>query len=85
MYTHKKQPITSYIVFDLLDIKKVDLEKIPEYKLYLLDKTVIDEKELKKWVLYKDITHRILSVALIDSRLLSYIPYVVKKLEKSNE
>tara|TARA_B110000285_G_scaffold163497_1_gene182628 strand:- start:4426 stop:6027 length:1602 start_codon:yes stop_codon:yes gene_type:complete len=81
IYFKSKYEVINEISKPLFNIdEKVDLNDIPSYKTYLLEGLII-EKELKKWVLYKDILYRLFSVILMDNRLFSYIPYVVKKIE----
>jgi len=58
-----------------------NFEDIPTYKTYLLN---INELEAKKWSLYKEVIFRILSIILVDNRLTTYIPFVIKKIENND-
>tara|TARA_R110002096_G_scaffold429949_1_gene643328 strand:- start:8389 stop:10038 length:1650 start_codon:yes stop_codon:yes gene_type:complete len=55
-----------------------EIENIPLYKAYLLSNHDI---EAKRWSLYREITFKTLSIAFVDNRFISYIPFVVKKTE----
>jgi len=59
-----------------------DVESIPSYKTYLLEDNLT---AAKKWSLYKEVLFRVFSIALIDNRFISYVPFVLKKIVLKND
>lgn len=53
------------------------VEAIPSFKTYLLPQNTLEHKKLS---LFKEVLFRILSVNLIDSRFIPYVPFVIKKI-----
>ncbi len=55
-----------------------EIKNIPLYKTYMF---INDDSKAKKWSLYREVVLRSLSIAFVDNRFISYIPFVVKKIE----
>lgn len=60
-----------------------EIKDIPIYKAYLIPNDLI-EIDKKSWSLYKEIIFKTFSILFIDNRLISYIPFVVKKIESND-
>lgn len=61
--------------------KMKEIDNIPSYKSYLLG-AKISHSNSKQWSFYKEFIYRMLSIILIDNQFISYIPFVILKLEK---
>lgn len=89
----KEQLLDSYKSESLIDknvttiLKKArqihEIENIPIYKTYLTPPG-LSEMDKKHWSLYREIIFKTFSVLFIDNRLISYIPFVVNKLESND-
>lgn len=86
----KEQLLNSYgsvslIYKDVVTILKKtkqisEIKDIPIYKAYLTP-SGLSEIEQKHWSLYREVIFKTFSILFIDNRLISYIPFVVNKLE----
>jgi len=80
VYMNKKN-IFSNIALELKIISKIsNLNEIPLYKSYLIDSD-LTKKDFREWGLYREVIFRLMSIVLIDNRYISYIPFIVKKIE----
>ncbi|KVV16348.1 nucleotidyltransferase domain-containing protein [Flavobacterium sp. TAB 87] len=57
-----------------------EIKDISIYKAYLAP-DVLSEMDKKYWSLYREIIFKTFSILFIDNRLISYIPFIVKKIE----
>lgn len=57
-----------------------DTDAIPLYKTYLTASN-LKQVNIRQWSLYREILFTLFSIAFIDSRLVSFIPFVIKKIE----
>lgn len=88
MYSEQKEELKNIYNSNNVDQKLLQLLKkipnitninnIPLYKTYLLYNNDI---EAKKWSLFREVIFKLLSIEFIDNRFISYIPFVVKKIE----
>ncbi|GGF28115.1 nucleotidyltransferase domain-containing protein [Flavobacterium limi] len=60
-----------------------EVKDIPTYKAYLAPRD-LSEMDKKCWSLYREIIFKTFSILFIDNRLISYIPFVVKKIESND-
>lgn len=94
LYASQKEPLlSSYGSPGLIDkdvvtiLKKVrqipEIKDIPIYKSYLTP-SGLSEMDKKQWSLYREVIFKTFSILFIDNRLISYIPFVVNKLESND-
>lgn len=57
-----------------------DINAIPLYKTYLMADNLKDIN-VRQWSLYREILFTLFSIAFIDNRFVSFIPFVIKKIE----
>jgi len=57
-----------------------EIKNIPVYKAYITP-SGLSEMQRKQWSLFREIIFKTFSILFIDNRLISYIPFVVNKLE----
>jgi len=89
-HSQKKELIENYksavimeksLLHSLKSISKIsDIDHIPAYKTYLTA-TNLKKINTKQWSLYRETLFTMFSVALIDNRFISYIPFIIKKIE----
>lgn len=60
-----------------------EIKNIPAYKAYLAP-AALGEMDKKRWSLYREIIFKTFSILFIDNRLISYIPFVVNKIESND-
>ncbi|MFH7017574.1 nucleotidyltransferase domain-containing protein [Flavobacterium sp. FlaQc-47] len=58
----------------------LNIEGIPLYKTYFINDNLKDIN-VKQWSLYREILFTLFSVVFIDNRFVSFIPFVIKKIE----
>lgn len=94
LYVNQKdQILSSYQSVSIINkeiitlLKKVnqirEVKDIPIYKAYLVPPD-LSGIEKKRWSLYREIVFKTFSIIFIDNRLISYIPFVVNKLESND-
>ncbi|MBE7633164.1 hypothetical protein F7642_02320 [Tenacibaculum finnmarkense genomovar ulcerans] len=59
-----------------------NVDSIPLYKAYLLG-TEFNIKNRKKMSFYKEYVFRVLSTVLIDNYFISYVPFIISKIERN--
>lgn len=89
----KKQLLNSYGSVSLIDkgvvaiLEKArqirEIKNIPIYKAYLTP-FGLSEMDKKHWSVYREVIFKTFSILFIDNRLISYIPFVVNKLESND-
>jgi hypothetical protein len=79
-YTSEKSADKSF--FELLTtINEIsDFDNIPLHQTYLVPNNVKDIN-IKQWSLYRETLFTLFAAVFIDNRFLSYIPFVIKKIE----
>ena len=66
----------------LKNVAKIDdVKSIPLYRAYLMNDEFNDNDKKQKISLYREVVFKLLSICFIDNRLISYIPFIVKKIE----
>lgn len=66
----------------LKNVAKINgIKSIPLYKAYFMDDKFNDNDKDQKISLYREVVFKLLSICFIDNRLISYIPFIVKKIE----
>lgn len=57
-----------------------DIDAIPLYKMYLITND-LKNINVRQWSMYREILFTLFSIAFIDNRFISFIPFVIKKIE----